>query len=114
MMQIEITAEWEYVADRVMGGVSAGQMTQEMVQGRMATRLCGDVSLENNGGFVQIASDLPDMDASGWDGWSLSARPVAIIINTRTVSCCFWGPCSRQPTTAMLRGRDSPIKPVIW
>ncbi|MFN3662384.1 CIA30 family protein [Yoonia sp.] len=68
MTQIEITADWEYIADRVMGGVSAGQMTQEMVQGRMATRLCGDVSLENNGGFVQIASDLPDIDASGWDG----------------------------------------------
>ncbi len=71
MTEMTITPDWEYVADSVMGGVSAGQMTQEMVQGRMAVRLRGDVSLDNNGGFVQIATDLPDFDASGWDGITL-------------------------------------------
>jgi len=71
MTEMTITPQWEYVADGVMGGVSAGQMTQEMVHGRMAVRLQGDVSLDNNGGFVQIATDLPDFDASGWDGITL-------------------------------------------
>jgi hypothetical protein len=63
---------WELIADRVMGGVSAGEMTRESVAGRPSLRMRGDVSLENNGGFVQIALDLaPDggvVDAREWTG----------------------------------------------
>lgn len=58
---------WEFVADTVMGGVSSGQITQGDVAGRKATRLTGDVSLDNNGGFIQMAADLR-VDASGWTG----------------------------------------------
>ncbi len=65
-------ADWELVADNVMGGVSDGTMRRETLRGREAIRMRGDVSLENNGGFVQIALDLaPDgasIDASGWEG----------------------------------------------
>ena len=65
-------AAWELVADRVMGGVSSGTMRREGVRGREAIRMQGDVSLENNGGFVQIALDLaPDgasIDARRWAG----------------------------------------------
>jgi hypothetical protein len=65
-------ATWELVSDRVMGGVSDGAMRRENVQGREAIRMQGDVSLENNGGFIQIALDLaPDggsIDASQWAG----------------------------------------------
>jgi len=50
-------------------------MTREIVEGRTAIRLRGDVSLENNGGFVQIALDFrPDggsIDASSWSGIEL-------------------------------------------
>lgn len=60
------------VTDTVMGGVSQGTLTQEMVQGRQAYRLRGMVSLENNGGFIQMAADLqPDgsaTDASAFAG----------------------------------------------
>jgi hypothetical protein len=35
-----------------MGGVSNGTMVREQVAGRPAIRMRGDVSLENNGGFV--------------------------------------------------------------
>ncbi|WP_306258200.1 CIA30 family protein [Pararhizobium sp. IMCC21322] len=72
---MKIEPEWEYVSDTVMGGVSEGGMQQEMYRGRMATVLRGAVSLENNGGFVQIAFDLrPDgtgFNASDWDGIEL-------------------------------------------
>ena len=65
-------ATWEFIADRVMGGVSEGSMAREIVNGRPALRMQGDVSLENNGGFLQVALDLiPDgnpVDASGWTG----------------------------------------------
>ena len=69
---LNLTPYWEFVADTVMGGVSTGTVTQGDVAGRNAARLTGDVSLENNGGFVQMAFDLtPDggaLDASGFIG----------------------------------------------
>lgn len=68
-------AAWELVADSVMGGVSNGTMRREVVQDREAIHMQGDVSLENNGGFLQIALDLaPDgapIDASRWAGIEL-------------------------------------------
>ena len=63
---------WEVIADTVMGGRSAATLRREPVRGRMALRLQGAVSLENNGGFVQMALDLAPgggaVDASGWAG----------------------------------------------
>ncbi len=67
-----IGTRWEFIADRVMGGVSAGEMVRETVVGRPALRLRGEVSLENDGGFVQIALNLVPggdvLDASHWTG----------------------------------------------
>ena len=66
-----IGTRWELVTDRVMGGVSQGTMSRETVDGRLAIRMRGDVRLENNGGFVQLALDLaPDgvFDAGAWRG----------------------------------------------
>ncbi len=72
----ELVPAWEYVADTVMGGVSTGDCLVETYKGRKATVLRGDVSLENNGGFVQIASDLnadgSRYDAGAWDGIELT------------------------------------------
>ncbi len=72
---MELSPRWAYIADTVMGGVSSGGITAATVAGRPATRLTGDVSLDNNGGFVQMAFDLlPDgsaFDASDWAGISL-------------------------------------------
>lgn len=65
-------ASWQLIADGVMGGISKGTMRWEEVQGRKTIRMQGDVSLENNGGFIQIALDLAPggapVDASGWSG----------------------------------------------
>lgn len=70
-----IGSDWQLLTDRVMGGVSLGRMVRETVAGRPAIRMRGDVSLENDGGFVQIALDLaPDggtVDASAWGGIEL-------------------------------------------
>ncbi len=58
---------WELVTDRVMGGVSNGQMGQAVINSHAATRMTGQVNLDNNGGFIQIAADLPPppTDAKG-------------------------------------------------
>ncbi len=68
-------SNWQLLTDQVMGGVSKGTMVRDVVAGRPAIRMRGDVNLENNGGFVQIALDLsPDggiVDASTWSGIEL-------------------------------------------
>lgn len=73
--KMDIDPQWEYVADNVMGGVSNGGMRQETHQGRKASVLYGNVSLDNNGGFIQIACHLgvdeTTFDASEWTGLEL-------------------------------------------
>jgi hypothetical protein len=70
-----IGTRWRLVTDQVMGGVSEGTLVNEVVAGRRALRMRGDVSLENNGGFVQMALDLEPngglVDASAWQGIEL-------------------------------------------
>ncbi|PWR02441.1 CIA30 family protein [Meridianimarinicoccus roseus] len=61
--------DWQLVSDRVMGGVSSGGLSREVVSGHPALRLQGDVRLDNDGGFVQAALDLAP------DGAALDARP---------------------------------------
>jgi hypothetical protein len=50
---------WRCFTDAVMGGVSSGGMTVEKVGGCPALCLRGQVRLDNNGGFVQMALELP-------------------------------------------------------
>jgi len=72
---------WRAVTDQVMGGRSEGTIARQMVDGRRALCLSGDVSLANNGGFVQAILDLtvpadvnPGLDASGFEGVRLLVR----------------------------------------
>lgn len=48
--------QWRYAADTVMGGVSDGQVLIE----DGVLRLTGMVSTANNGGFIQVRTDLPN------------------------------------------------------
>lgn len=70
-----IGTNWQVFTDQVMGGVSRGTMVRETVSGRLAIRMRGEVSLDNNGGFVQMALDLaPEggaLDAGAWRGIEL-------------------------------------------
>ena len=70
--------EWSGFSDRVMGGVSVGSLVRDLVLGREANVLRGEVSLANNGGFIQMAVDLANdpsksrlVDASQYDGIEL-------------------------------------------
>jgi peptide methionine sulfoxide reductase msrA/msrB len=45
--------KWEFITDRVMGGVSDGQMQLVTQEGRTCLHMTGSVSLANNGGFIQ-------------------------------------------------------------
>ncbi|TRD22202.1 CIA30 family protein [Palleronia caenipelagi] len=63
---------WELVSDRVMGGISNGRLKLDTIAGRAALHLTGTVSLENDGGFLQMARDLPP--GTGWNGIALTVR----------------------------------------
>jgi len=50
--------QWRMFTDRVMGGLSSASSSFEVIDGRRCLHLQGSVSLENNGGFVQVALPL--------------------------------------------------------
>ena len=63
--------KWRLLTDDVMGGLSEGILTLDKHNGRDCLRMRGDVTTENNGGFVQIALSLSDkeaFDASAYSG----------------------------------------------
>jgi len=51
-------AAWRGFSDRVMGGVSRETVSHEVIDGECCVRLTGEVRLDNNGGFIQMAIDL--------------------------------------------------------
>jgi hypothetical protein len=64
-------SSWRMVSDTVMGGVSQGQVSLSVVEGLNCIRLQGNVSLDNNGGFIQASLDLGTnefLDASSYVG----------------------------------------------
>jgi hypothetical protein len=71
-------SQWRMFTDQVMGGVSTAEWNYDTIDGRKCVHLWGDVSLENNGGFVQIALTLmrdgQPLDASVYRGVRFWAR----------------------------------------
>lgn len=71
-LSAEEGSAWRGFSDRVMGGVSREQVTLTMIAGRRCVRLQGEVRLENNGGFVQVALGLEQrgeaLDARAYSG----------------------------------------------
>ncbi len=73
-----IGMEWRQYTDQVMGGVSTASYAFEVIDGQHCIHLKGNVSLENRGGFVQVALPLRQngraFDASQYTGirlWAL-------------------------------------------
>lgn len=73
-------SQWRGFTDQVMGGVSIGKLIRGDIEGRSCNIMKGKVSLYNNGGFIQMATDLSKspatsltVDATGFDGVELQA-----------------------------------------
>ena len=66
------------VSDKVMGGLSKASLSKATIDERNCLLLEGDVSLENNGGFIQASLDLgksgDTLDASSFIGIRLVTR----------------------------------------
>ena len=56
--------KWIFFTDGVMGGVSNGQMEFINEDENNFLRLRGDVSTDNNGGFIQARYDISNMDSN--------------------------------------------------
>ena len=69
---------WQYVSDRVMGGVSDGQVNLEQDGEMYYARLTGNVSTRNNGGFIQLRSGVSfansEKDGKNLQGVRLNVR----------------------------------------
>lgn len=60
--------QWVFFTDRVMGGVSRGDLTYNLDKEQNFYKMQGNVSTANNGGFIQFRTnikDLPDIDFNG-------------------------------------------------
>lgn len=82
----EVARRWSAFSDRVMGGVSVAHAMLAEVQGHPSLRLTGRVSLENNGGFAQVARQLDDIDGSAFSGLQLRVCgvPGSYFVHLRT------------------------------
>ena len=81
--------KWEYVGDQVMGGVSDGKA--EIIDSEdLFLRLSGNVSTENNGGFIQVRSSK-EILSDDFLGIKLKVRgnPSSYYIHLRTNSLIF-------------------------
>jgi len=67
-------ARWDYVADRVMGGVSSGRAEVIGTGPDSVLRLTGTVSTANNGGFLQARRRFSDPWPEGVQGLDLRVR----------------------------------------
>jgi len=72
------STNWEFVSDRVMGGVSSGKIAFVNEDERSSMHLTGQVSLANNGGFIQARTNLNpkgrSFDARRFTGVKLRAK----------------------------------------
>ena len=51
-------AKWCFVTDKVMGGISEGSLEFKKERDTYFYRMTGDLSLENNGGFIQFRTKI--------------------------------------------------------
>ena len=94
-MTSTLGTEWRFVADTVMGGVSTGNIMGDNLDGKNCLRMRGNVSTENNGGFVQMALSLSErgvFDASDYDGLEIEVSGNKELYNVHFRSAGLWFP----------------------
>jgi hypothetical protein len=72
--ELQPEKRWRFFTDGVMGGVSSGQVTFVREGGRSYAHMTGRVSVENNGGFIQMRTELPNGAPEGAAGVRLVVR----------------------------------------
>jgi len=74
----KLGTQWRGVSDQVMGGISEATVSHGVIDGRPSMHMTGDVRLDNDGGFIQVALDLAPseetIDASSFAGVRIIIR----------------------------------------
>ena len=65
---------WEFISDQVMGGVSFGNHQILKEENTFFLKLTGFVSLENNGGFIQVRKNLKNLKNQSFKGIKINSR----------------------------------------
>jgi hypothetical protein len=65
---------WEFISDQVMGGVSTGILEYKSEKGISYALMKGQVSTANNGGFIQIRTDIDKPKTDDLTGLHIKAR----------------------------------------
>ncbi len=61
--------KWFFITDKVMGGRSEGKVEIDKMQKKICYRMSGNVTTENNGGFIQIrTSIIPNININKFNG----------------------------------------------
>ena len=72
--ELQPETRWRFFTDGVMGGVSSGQVAFLQENGDTYAHMTGRVSTANNGGFIQMRTELPDGAPSEAKGVRLIVR----------------------------------------
>ena len=77
---------WEFISDQVMGGVSFGSYQIINEENISFLKLTGFVSLENNGGFIQVRKKLKTKKSANFNGIKIKSRgnDIEYFIHIRT------------------------------
>ena len=70
----DVASRWEFIADRVMGGISYGEVRFGDDLGGHVMTLSGTVSTDNNGGFIQTRRELSIDNSKDYSGIILSVK----------------------------------------
>ena len=66
--------QWQFFTDGVMGGLSSGKVKIENIEGKKCYRMTGNVTTENNGGFIQMRVQIqPPIPSHKYNGVYLNA-----------------------------------------
>ncbi|MGB0772813.1 MAG: CIA30 family protein, partial [Paracoccaceae bacterium] len=71
---LSTSGNWVYFSDTVMGGRSSGTAERVNVDDRAAIKLTGNVTTENNGGFVQVRREIDAGRASEFEGLTFKVK----------------------------------------
>ena len=103
LFSLESSEDWQFISDRTMGGVSDGQAFVDKDGDLFFARLIGNVSTDNNGGFIQLRSGVSfsnsEKDGKNLRGVRLNVRGngETYYIHIRTNES--WSPSDYYSTT---------------
>lgn len=78
--QTALGTRWQAFSDRVMGGVSDLRVGRDVIEGKAALRMIGNVTRDHGGGFVQLALNFA-VGGGPWDARAFAGLELLVYGN---------------------------------